>query len=120
MAAAPHGRLDAYKRALAALAKLEGICRWIPPARLDLRDQLQRAAASVVLNVAEGAAEFSPAEKARFYRIARRSAAESIAALDILEVTTGPPPDAGDARRLLEDVMAMTTRLVQSAELRRK
>ena len=36
-----------------------------------------------VLNIAEGAGEFSPADKARFYRIARCSATESAACLDI-------------------------------------
>ena len=34
-------------------------------------------------NIAEGAGEFSPADKARFYRIAGRSATESAASLDI-------------------------------------
>ena len=36
--------------------------------------------------IAEGAGEHSPPEKRRFYRIARRSAAEALAALDVLRV----------------------------------
>jgi len=36
----------------------------------------QRAATSVPLNIAEGAGEYSGAEKSRFYRIAKRSATE--------------------------------------------
>ena len=44
---------------------------------------LRRAATSVVLDIAEGAGEYSKAEKARFYRIARRSASECAAVLDI-------------------------------------
>ena len=38
---------------------------------------------SICLNLAEGAGEFSPAEKVRFYRIARRSATECAAVLDV-------------------------------------
>jgi len=36
-----------------------------------------------VLNIAEGAGEFAPKEKVRFYRMARRSATESAAVLDV-------------------------------------
>ena len=46
-------------------------------------DQLQRASTSIPLNVAEGAGEFSRNEKARFYRMAKRSATESAAILDV-------------------------------------
>ena len=48
-----------------------------------LADQLQRAASSITLNIAEGAGEFSSAEKAPFYRIAKRSATECAAILDV-------------------------------------
>ena len=40
--------------------------------RAYLADQLQRAATSVPLNIAEGAGEYSGAEKNRFYRIAKK------------------------------------------------
>ena len=39
-----------------------------------LRDQLDRASVSIVLNVAEGSGRFAPADKAHFYLIARGSA----------------------------------------------
>ena len=42
---------------------------------------MRRAISSAALNLAEGANEFSPAAKAAFYRIARRSAGEAAAAL---------------------------------------
>ncbi|MEM1418216.1 MAG: four helix bundle protein, partial [Myxococcota bacterium] len=37
----------------------------------------------MVANIAEGAGEFSPSEKARFYRMARRSAIETVAWIEI-------------------------------------
>ena len=79
-----HEKLDVYQRALDLLARIDDIIEQLPPARAHLKDQLDRAATSVVLNIAEGAGEFSPADKQRFYRMARRSATEAAAVLDIL------------------------------------
>jgi len=50
---------------------------------LSLADQLQRAATFIPLNIAEGAGEYSGAEKNRFYRIAKRSATDCAGILDI-------------------------------------
>lgn len=79
-----HERLDVYQRALDALDLCDAITAQMPAGRAHLKDQLDRAATSVVLNVAEGAGEFSPDEKSRFYRIARRSATETAAILHIV------------------------------------
>ena len=48
-----------------------------------MTDQLQRAGASITLNIAEGSGEFSTNEKSRFYRMAKRSATETAAILDV-------------------------------------
>ena len=48
----------------------------MPRGHGNLTDQMKRAAASVCLNIAEGAGEYKPQEKARFYRMALRSASE--------------------------------------------
>src|SRR5262245_40187453 len=50
----------------------------------ELRQQLERASLSVVLNLAEGLGRCSRADKAHFYAIARGSALESEAAIDVL------------------------------------
>jgi four helix bundle protein len=83
MASFDHERLDVYKVALDFLMTANDIVDSLPKGRAYLADQLNRAATSIVLNIAEGAGEFSSADKARFYRIARRSATESAACLDI-------------------------------------
>ena len=78
----PHERLDVYqlaltyRRSLAPLSKIRGIA--------PLRDQLFRAAVSVVLNIAEGAGRNSRSDKQRHYEIAKGSATESAAALELL------------------------------------
>ena len=49
-----------------------------------LRDQLDRASVSIVLNIAEGAGRRSGPDKARFYAMARGSATECAAIVDLL------------------------------------
>src|SRR5262245_37085003 len=78
-----HEKLHAYEAALMFLATADEMLEEVPRGRGHLGDQLDRAATSIVLNIAEGAGEFAPAEKARFYRIARRSANECAAILDV-------------------------------------
>jgi four helix bundle protein len=48
-----------------------------------LTDQLRRASASVVLNLAEGCGKTSAKERQRFFRISRSSALEVAAILDV-------------------------------------
>ena len=110
-----HERLDVYRVAL-AFAGWERRLR-VPRGNSDLADQLRRAATSIVLNVAEGAGEFSQADKRRFYRMARRSAAECAAALDILEAGGDLAADSLEpGQTLLTRVVAMLTKMVPRAD----
>lgn len=79
-----HHRLNVYRDALALLALIDEIGRGLPSGSGRLRDQLDNAATSIVANIAEGAGEFNPNEKKRFYRMARRSVTEVAAWSDIL------------------------------------
>jgi len=88
----------------------------IPPRRgmllATLRDQLDRASVSIVLNIAEGAGRFSPPDKARFYGIARGSATECGALLDLLLARhLVAEPRYGEARSLIVRIVQMLTRL---------
>ena len=53
-------------------------------AKAAAKDQLDRAATSIPLNIAEGNGKFSTRDRARFFDIARGSAVESAASLDVL------------------------------------
>jgi four helix bundle protein len=109
-----HQKLDVYKRALELLDELDAIQTALPAARAHLRDQLDRASTSIVLNIAEGAGEYSLPDKQRFYRMARRSANECAAILDIFERRkTLPVATLARARELIVAVVAMLTRLAQ-------
>jgi len=103
-------RLDAYRVALEFQALAAGICR--RRGMGALRDQLDRASVSIVLNIAEGAGRIAPAQKAHFYAIARGSAVESGAALDLLRHRGFLTPAAHRrARGLLVRIVSMLTRL---------
>jgi four helix bundle protein len=76
--------MDVYRRALEFVRMAASIRQRLLPGHGALADQLDRAAVSIALNIAEGAGEFARKEKARFYRIARRSATECAAVLDVV------------------------------------
>jgi four helix bundle protein len=82
-----HEKLDVYQTAVDWVALAQEIVAALLASKGHgpLADQLQRAASSITLNIAEGAGEFSAAEKARFYRIAKRSATECAAILDVAQ-----------------------------------
>jgi four helix bundle protein len=109
-----HENLDVYQFALEFVVTANEAVSHLPTGRGYLGDQLNRAALSIVLNIAEGAGEFSKPEKARFYRMAKRSATECAAVLDACRVL-GLVPDKPLAvgREQLLRVSAMLTRLIQ-------
>src|SRR5262245_411059 len=108
-------KLDVYQRALDLLDQVDEIYDAIPSGRAHLKDQLDRAATSIVLNIAEGAGEFSKDEKHRFYRIARRSATEVAAVLDIIDRRGVVPTACIDAaRELIVRIVSMLTRLASN------
>ena len=108
-----HERLDVYQAAIQFLALADTIAGSLPRGRSYLADQLRRAASSVSFNIAEGAGEFAGPDKARFYRMARRSATESAAILDacrVLHLIDETTSQTG--RGLLLRVVAMLTAMV--------
>jgi four helix bundle protein len=105
-----HERLDVYHAAVEWLVIADELADSLPRGRAYLSDQLRRAAASISLNIAEGAGEFAGAEKARFYRIARRSATECAAILDgCRALNLFERERATVARDLLWRIVAMLT-----------
>lgn len=79
-----------------------------------VRDQLERASLSVVLNIAEGGGRRSRRDKARFYAFARGSATEVGALLDVLDRRRlGSPAAIASARRLAVRTVQMLTRIHQ-------
>jgi four helix bundle protein len=80
-----------------------------------LRSQLDRASVSIALNIAEGAGRRTAADKARFFAIARGSASECAAALELLDARSPLAPAYRHARGLLVRLVRlvqMLTRLI--------
>ena len=80
-----HEKLDVYHIAIEFVILSDAIIEHIPRGRGYLSDQLQRAALSISLNIAEGAGEYAIDEKVRFYRMAKRSATECAGILDVCQ-----------------------------------
>jgi len=79
-----HEKLNCYTQSVAVAEDLsKEVAKW-PRGYRYLSDQLNRAIASVALNIAEGNAKFSHAERRRFFKIARASIAEVGACLDLM------------------------------------
>jgi four helix bundle protein len=80
-----HEKLDVYREAI-------DFCGWVgdflaaTPAKAAAKDQLDRASTSIPLNIAEGNGKFSAKDRARFLEVARGSALECAACLDVLFV----------------------------------
>ena len=106
-------QLDVYKRSIEFLGLVYAVRERLPKGHGDLADQLRRAAQSITLNIAEGAGRAARADKAKHYTIARGSAMECAAALDVLRL--GELIDVegyGRGIELLERVVSMLTKLI--------
>jgi four helix bundle protein len=107
-------RLDVYAVAL----QFQGLAT-VLASRADsvVRDQLRRASLSCVLNIAEGAGQRSRPQKRRFYAIARGSAMECAAVLDVLRSSAvASSVESRQGRSLLVRMVQMLTRLDQSLQ----
>lgn len=78
-----HEKLDVYQAGISLVALTDELVKSLPKGRAYISDQILRAATSVPLNIAEGSGEFSPSEKIRFYRMAKRSATECAGIIDV-------------------------------------
>lgn len=96
------------------VALTQAIVGAFPPGHADLADQLKRASTSIALNIAEGAGEYSRADKARFYRMAKRSATECAAILDVARTFAIISRERFETgRALLLRVVSMLIKMVQ-------
>lgn len=109
-----HEKWDVYQASLEFVVVISNLIEEFPRGKAFLADQLQRAGTSVCLNIAEGAGEHSLNEKARFYRMAKRSATECASILDVcslLKIINQNHYDKG--RGLLLRIAAMLTKMAR-------
>ena len=108
-------KLDVYQRSIEFLAFVHRLLPRLPKGHADLADQLRRSAQSTPQNIAEGAGRMGRPDKARHYTIARGSAMESAAHLDVMKIG-GLVDDEQYCHgvELLERVVAMLTKLIEA------
>jgi four helix bundle protein len=87
-----HEKLDVYNEAIAFVAWLSALLE--ESVRVgDVKDQLDRAATSIPLNVAEGNGKYALKDRCRFFDIAHGSALECAAGLDVLVAKAKATPE---------------------------
>lgn len=112
-------KMEVYQKSLHSLDLSILIAEQLPRGHKHLSDQLKRAASSVCLNISEGVGEFKPREKARFYRMALRSASESCSVVQICcRMKLIGPRQYQDIYDSFARVSKMLTKLISSVESR--
>jgi four helix bundle protein len=106
-------KLDDYRVAIIFAELAHPIARRLPRTKGQLGDQLERAAESILLRIAEGAGcELKSADQRRHFRGARGSAMECAAILDVCRIRgVGAPKRLAEARSLLLRLVQMLSRL---------
>jgi four helix bundle protein len=110
-----HEKLDVYRMAIAFLSwvspLLEDRSRGAPASAMK---HLDDASTSVALNIAEGNGKRSVIDRARFLDIARGSALESAACLDVLVARERlTRNEVAGGKEMLLRIVAMLTKLIE-------
>src|SRR5882724_8104035 len=115
-----HEKLDVYRESIA-------FCAWTGDLlnSIAAKDQLDRASTSIPLNIAEGNGKFSAKDRARFLEIARGSALECAAALDVLVARKLVAPEhienaKENLVRIVQMLMGMLRRFSERGEFLRE
>ena len=97
-----HETLDVYRLAVEVARKIRR-AQW-PRRTAHIRDQAVRGSESMVLNIAEGVARGPGDARKNHHSLAFGSAAETLAALDVVDL-----PDKDEIDQLLRRIGAMLT-----------
>jgi four helix bundle protein len=108
-----HEKLDVYRNSIA-------FCAWVGDflpaitAKTSAKDQLDRASTSIPLNIAEGNGKFSARDRARFLEMARGSALECAACLDVVVARKlASAEQVADAKAQLATIVRMMMGLLK-------
>ena len=108
-----HERLDVYRRSIEFVGWTQQVAGSLKSTD-STRSQLERAATSIPLNIAEGNAKSTKKERARYWRIALGSTLECAAILDVLVVRgTRTERETAQGKEQLERIAAMLIGLLK-------
>ena len=117
-----HEKLDVYTQSIDFCGWVGDFLRTITE-KAPAKDHLDRASTSVPLNIAEGNGKFSAADRSRFFEIARGSAVECAACLDVLVARKLAKQEVANERkeqlvRIVEMLVGLLRRFSGRAECR--
>ncbi len=107
-----HEKLDVYQESIRFVSWVNELLEKVPKS-LAVHNQLDRASTSIPLNIAEGNGKYTPADRCRFFDIARGSALECAACLDVL-VAKKRMGQADSGKSMLVSVVSMLVGLIRS------
>ena len=109
-----HEKLRVYQDSIKFIAWADDLFRSLD-GHGPAKDQLGRAAMSISLNIAEGNGKSSAKDRRRFLEIARGSALESSACLDVLHARGAIElKDVEEGKGLLQGIVSMLIGLMKS------
>jgi four helix bundle protein len=108
-----HEKLEVYREAVAFVAWLSALLDGKARAG-EIKDQLDRASTSIPLNIAEGNGKYTAKDRCRLFDVARGSALECAAVLDIL-VAKGrsSPREIHQGKERLQRIVRMLMGLIK-------
>ena len=107
-----HENLDVYKESIRFVVWVDELLESIPK-HLAVHNQLDRASTSIPLNIAEGNGKYTASDRCRFFDIARGSALECSACLDVL-IAKKQLQQAVQGKMMLIRVVSMLVGLIRS------
>jgi four helix bundle protein len=108
-----HEKLTVYQRALEFVEWVTPLLDELPKS-LAVQNQLDRSSTSAVLNIAEGNGKFGTGDRFRFFDIARGSAVECAACLDVLvKKKRCSAQQAAHGKAIVHEVVAMLIGLLK-------
>ena len=109
-----HEKLTAYQTSIRFVAWSGSLLKSVPKS-LAAHNQLDRDSTSIPLNLAEGNGKFTSADRRRYFDIARGSALESAACLDVLvakkKLSAG---EVAEGKMMLVEIVSMLVGLLKS------
>ncbi len=109
-----HEKLNVYQTSITFVAWSSDLRTDIPK-NVPVHSQLDRAATSIPLNIAEGNGKYTPADRCRFFDTARGSALECAACLDVLVAKKRIEESvATEGEELLLGIVSMLVGLIRS------
>lgn len=109
-----HEKLKVYQQSVQFVAWTHELLTNVPKT-LSVHNQLERAATSVPLNIAEGNGKHTPRDRCKYFDTARGSALECAACLDVLVAKEACQEERiMTGKQMLSDTVAMLVGLIRA------